>query len=297
MRNFTGVVVVSVVFLLAATARVDAAVVDYYSRFCTAMVPTNATMASFREGTLRSAASQDASLAADAPIAQAVRAQLKLSTAPELIGIEIPFPLDGPSSVMLSNRDASAPQWWEAKLKADHTLLSVAAADPLAVKQFVNFPRFMAAFIVFNDLMGGDEPFPREGCHAIFDAWFRPFPGIRARLDAAITTMPEQVLEETKAIQRAWRSFATQPVGVEADALDVTNETVKRIGMNPAVTIVYCYVGLPGDGVGEMDVVRIGSTPHTYQIVSFGADHLPLLGASAVCTVGDTRCARFYRWP
>lgn len=33
MRNFTGVVVVSVVFLLAATARVDAAAVDYYSRF------------------------------------------------------------------------------------------------------------------------------------------------------------------------------------------------------------------------------------------------------------------------
>jgi len=46
-----------------------------------------------------------------------------------------------------------------------------------------------------------------------------------------------------------------------------------------------------------MDVVRIGSTAHTYQIVSFGADQLPMLGTPAICTIGDTRCARLYRWP
>lgn len=197
---------------------------------------------------------------------------------------------------MLSNRDASAPQWWEAKLKADHTLLSVAAADPLAVKQFVNFPRFMAAFIVFNDLMGGDEPFPREGCHAIFDAWFRPFPGIRARLDAAIAAAPTQTQADVDTIREGWLRYVAALRGTSERAL-LSGAAAKRVGDDPPIQLVYRDVGLPGDGIGAIDIVRIGGDVHLYEIVSYDSRGTPIFGMSPVCTVGDLRCGKFYIWP
>jgi hypothetical protein len=61
------------------------------------------------------------------------------------------------------------------------------------------------------------------------------------------------------------------------------------------VRLVYRDPGLPGDGIGEIDLVRIGGKIHTYAAVR--ARHTSLSTESPMCVVGDGRCGQYYVWP
>jgi hypothetical protein len=156
----------------------------------------------------------------------------------------------------------------------------------------------MIAYALLNDLLGGDEPFPRDGCRALSHAWLRTMPGVLPDIDAALARAPTVDDAFVARVASAWDSLVNKKPTSDAASL-LTQDTVRRVGAHPAITVVYRDAGLEGDGVGAIDVVRIGDTVRTYVMISED-DFSPTVLAdsrSPICTVGDGRCGSYYDWP
>ena len=161
----------------------------------------------------------------------------------------------------------------------------------------IGYPRSMAAYALFNDLEAEDVPFPRAGCRALFDAWFGASPAITAQLRRALTGVGPQNPVLAAEMRRAWRALGADRTDTNAANL-ITYDTIGMVGPNPAVTSVYHDPGLPGDGVGPIDIVRIGARAHTYAIVRFDPEKpASITLTSPYCVVGDDRCSSYYVWP
>jgi hypothetical protein len=235
---------------------------------------------------------------ADAVLISEAQAQLGLAVPPSLIARRIEHAA-GESTpgelVLLGDLSAKSPTYWRGVVAAEGTFTTLEIAKPTFVQQTIGFPREMAAYALFNDLAGGDATIPRAGCARLFDAWYENEPSIDAEVDRAMTTEPASDAALESAVRSAWdRTIAHAPTGPGSE---LTRDTLTRIGADPEVTIVYHDVGLPGDGIGPINVVRIGSArARTYAIVTakppdtFGSE-------SPLCIVGDTRCAPYYAWP
>jgi hypothetical protein len=266
-----------------------------YVRFCQQSVWEE--KAKQQRGSEAGLARTKATLASDDAIARAAQVKLGLATAPIVIARDVEAPYGGagkPEVVLLSNLDAAAPRWWRADLGPENSITTIVPADKAFVRGRVGFPRGMAAYILFNDLLGGDEPFPREGCAKRFDVWFGLFPAVNVVLQQSISKPPEQDAKLSEAVRKAWNLLGENQTH-KAEDIQLTRETLQRVGRDPQVTIVYRDPGLPGDGIGEIDVVRIGGEPHTYAVVT-PAEPIVLDGAP-LCVVADDRCARYYVWP
>ncbi len=100
------------------------------------------------------------------------------------------MPVAADEAVLLSDSPPTAPRWWLAIVRQDQSLVSAASADPRDVRQAVGFARGMAAYALVNDLLGGDETIPRDGCRALFGEWFGSFPGVLPLIDVAISATP-----------------------------------------------------------------------------------------------------------
>jgi len=235
-------------------------------------------------------------------VAKLVEGRLGLTVAPTVVArhVEVVLgrratPASADEAVLLSDLAPAAPHWWMATLAKDHSLLSAGVADPNDVRQSIGFVRSMAAYILLNDLLGGDDTVPRAGCRAIFEAWFALFPAVLAPVDAAIAASPPDDPNFDSQVSSAWKALI--PAGATTDdASRLTAETVERIGSNPAIRIVYRDSGLPADGFGQIDVVRIGGLSHTYLIVLESGGSISL-GQQPLCLVGDNRCGKYYEWP
>lgn len=197
----------------------------------------------------------------------------------------------GPELVLLSDLDPISPHWWQATLRADSSIASIAVASPQNLRGPIGYVRGMAAYIVFNDLMGGDAVFPRSGCAALFDLWFGFEPTVNQDLKAAVATEPAQDPVLAASVRDSWNAFVANPKTL---GYAIMRDTMDSVGKNPPVTLVYRDVGLPGDGFGEFDVVRIGGEHHTYSIIHNG---LVKFDGGPLCIVGDDRCGEFYVWP
>jgi len=137
-----------------------------------------------------------------------VQQRLQLSTEPKLSGIDTAASRNGQPLVLFSDLHMHSPHWWQAQLRFfDRSLDSVEVADPHVVIRLVGGIRQIAPFIVLNDLTARDDVIPREGCRAIFDAWFVFSPGILAGLDAAIAAAPTQTQADVDTIREGWLRY------------------------------------------------------------------------------------------
>jgi hypothetical protein len=202
----------------------------------------------------------------------------------------------GQELALLGDGAATEPRWWTATLAADGSLVSVAVAEPRLVAEIIGFPRFMAAYVLFNDLMGGDDSIPRAGCRAVYAAWFSSMPGVLPDIDAAIAAEPAPDTAFEARVAAAWNALprAASDAG-EGARLDA--ETSAAIGPAPAVRLVYRDSGPPGDRSGTIDVVRIGGARRTYVILSEQKGSALSLGGGTMCLVGDLRCVPYDAWP
>jgi hypothetical protein len=268
-----------------------------YARFCTIMTPSFAPGAHYRDAMAAHEAPTRALLAGDDVIANDVRAKLGLATAPTVVVRNAQAlygkPTD-PERVLLSDLDAASPHWWQATLGPSHSLDMLEPANPAFVRAVVGYARTMAAYVLFNDLEGGDEPFPRQGCAALFHGWFGLMPEVEARLQRAIASPPRQDEALNTGVARAWAERAAARTNHDTASDILMNDTIRRVGAHPAVVSVYHDAGLPGDGVGPLDVVRIGGAKHAYMMVGSS----PIIDAGRpVCIAGDNRCAVYNVWP
>jgi hypothetical protein len=175
-------------------------------------------------------------------------------------------------------------------------LQHVDSADGKFVANVIGFVRGMAAFTLMSDLAGGDEPFPRQGCTTFFKAMFAMEPAVVSDVARAMMNPPVQDDALARTVRVAWQHFAERPRDT-AHGGSITEDTLRLIGDSPEVTLVYRDPGLPGDGVGEIDVLRIGGAKHTYVVISPNAQRPLQFGRDPVCIVGDVRCAPYYVWP
>jgi hypothetical protein len=285
---------------LAATATATAAAsAAGYSQFCKAMFADNPAGASYRAGMARQAAANTAVLATNGAVARRVQQKLHLASAPVIVAREaqkLYGRREDREIALLSDLDRSRPRWWSATLDAVGSPVDVRPADAYARRAVVGYARGAAAYVVFNDLVGGDEPVRRDGCLALFDVWFGLQPAVVANLKHAFTNASPPSAAYVAGVQRAW--LALENARAKATPAGAINrETIQRIGRDPSVAVVYHDDGLPGDGIGPIDVVRIGATAHTYAILYLGAKKPITLGSGPYCVVGDERCGAYYAWP
>ncbi len=238
--------------------------------------------------TLRETATK---LAGDGALSARAAVLLHLEHLPAVVARNVQNNPRASELVLFSDLDALSPHWWKATLRADSSIASIAVASPQDVRYPIGFPRSMAAYIIFNDLMGGDAVFPRRGCAALFDLWFGLDPTVNQSLKAAVAVGPAQDPILAARVQDAWNAFVPNP---KTPGYAIMRDTMAAIGKNPPVTLVYREVGLPGDGLGEFDVVRIGAEHHTYAIINNGSIKFD---GDPLCIVGDNRCGEYYVWP
>lgn len=264
-----------------------------YVQFCTQHMGRLGTLKSDSDDrrTLRETA---AKLAGDGMLAASAAGLLHLQHPPAVVARNVQAfgnNQRGPELVLFSDLDASSPHWWQATLRADSSIATIVVASPKELIYPIGFVRGMAAYMVFNDLMGGDKVFPRRGCAAIFDLWFGLDPSVNQSLKAAVATEPAQDPVLAARVRDSWDAFIPNP---KKPGYAIMRDTMAAIGKNPPVTLVYREIGLPGDGLGEVDVVRIGAGHHTYSIIEGGSIKF---GGDPLCIVGDDRCSEFYAWP
>ena len=268
---------------LCLTAKPGSA--ESYARFCTNF-PVNS------RGVSSLVRQAQAALPTDGALADAVQKALHLSAPPQIVGRELQGFRGKPKDaeiVLLSDLNPVTPHWWETTLKADGSIDVIEPADSKFVTGVVGFVRSMARYGVFNQLVRNDQPSGRDAClPTLF--WF---PAVLSQLQNAIREGQPQDPVLSAAVQRAWLDLPANRSGTAVN-IDLTRETVNLVGANPPVTIVYHDIGLPGDGVGELDVVRIGAQPHAYAMVSPG---ISTLDGAPLCVVGDERCWHYYTWP
>jgi hypothetical protein len=282
--------------LLVDASRCEAQMVNDYVRMCTAAAASPA--ADSRATSLRQLRLKYMRELSQAiiPIAAQAQSKLGLTKLPVVIAVRVEalaYPAISGKHVLLSDLDPARPHWWDATLTADDSVDHVEPADSKIVHSVVGFSRGMAAYMVINDLAGGDSPFPRAGCAAAFAEQLMDLPGIASELSDAVRTEPSPDIDEQNAVRAAWNR--TLDHGASGPAAALTQETLTRIGRNPAVSIVYHDPGLSGDGIGPIDVVRVGGEAHTYLTIDSSVPDD--FSKATLCVVADTRCARYYVWP
>jgi hypothetical protein len=268
-----------------------------YARFCTISADTG-TGSYIERIKAQDAQFHKTSPLSDTQVAESVQKNIGLPAAPTVIvrNVEQILVPNTPTlvheEVLLADLSASPSRWWLAHVDARGTVSEVRPATERETRGAVGFPRSMAAYVLFNDVMGGDSPVQRQGCITLYKAWFEEAPGLLPSLVSAVTAPPPLDQELAVRVRAAWNAMLTSKSPQEGK--DLTTETARLIGTNPEVESIYHEPGLPGDGIGPIDVVRIGARIHTYAIVDSSN---PLKLSGPFCVVGDQRCASYYEWP
>jgi len=170
--------------------------------------------------------------------------------------------------------------------------------DPLT-KQGLTLPygfaREMAAYILLNDLMGGDNPIPRQGCVRGVTMQLGTIRGAMPEITAAMLTEPQRDPVAEKRALDAYRVFVTSR---DARENPMTKQTLAQLGSSPEITFVYRDQDTLIGGDPELDVVRIAhGTNRTYAMLGITADGKASMSSPALCFVGDQHCAPYYIWP
>ena len=206
-------------------------------------------------------------------------------------------PMGSDELVLVTAGSSNPPRWYDADVDRTGNVQNVEPLPPGAPERVAGFMRGLAAFVVLNQMLGGDDPLPRAGCVALVRAWFAPAVGLLPELvRAAWTPPPPATPHDVDTIRDALRAYARAPDRDPAKA-EITHHTLDAVGFDPPLEIVYRDPGEPGDALGEFDVVRFGTRAHTYAIVQRHPNGHIDISTSPLCLVGDTRCARYYVWP
>ncbi len=191
----------------------------------------------------------------------------------------------------------SPPRWYAADVDRTGTVQSVDPLPPGAADRVAGFMRGLAAFVVLNQVLGGDDPLPRPGCLALARAWFAPAIGVLPEIERSMWNPPQPATpHDVDTIRDALREYQRVP-DRDPEKAALTDHTLRAIGFDPPVEFVYRDAGEPGNALGEFDVVRFGTAKHTYAVVQRKPNGRYEIDTSPLCLVGDPRCAKYYVWP
>lgn len=283
--------VFTIILAIISPAAADA---SGYQRFCT--LSNNTKPGSYIELGEKLKAQQNASEIPNTILEESSKTYLHLPSRPTLIVRHVEhllgIPVADRETILLADLKSSTKKWWLAHIDSRGTFLDANPAISKDRQNILGLGRSMAAYVLVNDLLADDTTIPRSGCAKLFDVWFHDFPGLLPIMKLAIAKGPPSDPALKKRVRTAWKTLiSSEKKGAEAT---LTRETARIIGSNPEVISVYHDPGLPGDGIGPIDVVRIGKHPRTYSMTT-GFGRIAL--SSTYCVVGDTRCAQFYSWP
>jgi hypothetical protein len=161
----------------------------------------------------------------------------------------------------------------------------------------LGFGRFMAAYMLFNDLTASDAGIPRKGCESVFREQFFTLPEVLPELLYAIREEPAQDPALIKLVRKSYADFSAIAKAASGDYAPIARKTLQLIGASPTITVVYRDRARALGTASEFDVVRLDGDKRAYAMFSVDNDGKSALGPTPSCVVGDTSCARFYAWP
>ncbi len=163
-----------------------------------------------------------------------------------------------------------------------------------ALERPYQFARFIAAYMLLNDVLASDTPIPRRGCARAFSIQL-DMPGILPEIDAAVLSTPVNDPHSQAIALQAYRDFADSRRG---QTNDLTRQTLNRLGRSPQITFIYRDHDTTPSHDPEVDVVRLqNGNVRTYASMTIDAAGKGSIGWPALCVVGDQRCAAYYAWP
>jgi hypothetical protein len=276
-----------------------------YQRYCSMMVGTDPAARRYQTEMAKLSIPNEAQDAAIATGVQRVlQAQQHSAMLPPPVHVMyrnaqrlLVNPLGPDELVIVTVGNTNPPHWYDADVDRTGTVQSVEPLPPSAAQRIAGFMRGLAAFMVMNQMLGGDDALPRAGCLALVRAWFAPALGVLPDLERAMESpAPPTSAHEVDLLRDALQTYRNAP-DHDAAKSELTEHTLRALGPFPAIEIVYRDPGEPGDALGAFDVVRFGAEKHTYAVVQQLPNGHFEIGTSPLCLVGDPRCAKYYTWP
>ena len=188
--------------------------------------------------------------------------------------------------------------WLVAAFDPPAKLLSVWKPADADVKRLYMFGRYMAAYVLLNDLLASDTVIPLRGCAlAVKEKILKGLPEVQAETEHAFESAPAQDAASLNLVAQGYAAYAASSLASTRNGHELTIETLAKLGTNPAISFVYRDPGTALNGGREVAVVRIGSgAARTYSIVILSNGRAEI-DTSPLCVMGDQRCASYYMWP
>jgi|GEM_PF-2847880 len=276
-----------------------------YQRYCSLMTGTDPASRHYQAEMAKLPLPNEAQNAALATaIQRAVQAQQHSAMLPPPVHVMyrdaqrlLVNPLGSDELVLATVGNGAAARWYDADVDRTGNVQGVEPLPPGAPERIAGFMRGLAAFVVLNEMLGGDDALPRSGCLALARAWFAPALGVLPDIERAMWYVPQPATpHDVDTIRDALRDYARAP-DRDREKAALTEHALRAVGFDPPVEFVYRDLGDPGDTLGEFDVVRFGTNPRTYAIVQRKPNGRYEIATSPLCLAGDARCAKYYVWP
>lgn len=202
---------------------------------------------------------------------------------------------DQPKSDAVQIEDGNgAPNLDLAVFSPDRQFLRLQPISSSALERPYGFARWMAAYMLLNDVLANDNPVPRIGCVRAFENQI-DMPGVLPEIDAAMLQPPAADRRAESAVLKAYHDF----ISLQQPSTAPTGETIRALGKAPSASFIYRDRFAMRKGDEEIDVVKLSNgAARTYVMLGIDqAGKASIFRPPALCLVGDQRCAQYYMWP
>lgn len=160
------------------------------------------------------------------------------------------------------------------------------------------FARAMAAYILFNDLMGADTVIPRRGCSLALRFQLGAAPEVLEEVEGNLAGPPAFDAAIGAAIRKAYAALPQSNDAHQDAQTLLTRETLQHLGADPSVSLVYRDQASILGTDSQYIVARLtNGSSRAYVLIDVDAGGTATFAVLPLCLVGDTRCAQYYLWP
>lgn len=236
---------------------------------------------------------------ADLPPADSVTAVRVAARRMNELESSVPGWPQGPGETAAMHLDTKAgPTWLLVRVNRSGIIDRFSVVPPERLAKGYSFMRFMSAYALFNDLMASDNEVPRLGCARYFRLASATFPEPAEEVARAALTEPKQDPALLEKAHSAYQRYQVDVGAISGPEGDLTRETLRKLGHQPAIRIVYRDADDVLNTHTEFDVVRLsGNSGRSYAILTVDGLGMASIATGPLCVVGDVRCAQYYGWP
>ena len=203
--------------------------------------------------------------------------------------------------VLLGTLDGKRPKWFEAVADIRGHVYSVKSSREFYANAVMDEVRLFAVSTLVNELLRRDQPNPRPACITLVSVALANATALLPSIERGFRNeFPEPDAALIRNLHGQLKSMQTHLSATNKNER-VTIATLRRLGNDPRIEVVYRDPGPPGTTIGEVLIAKIGNEPHAY-FPLFPNDSAWFTGVRGfpfpLCFVGDLRCAVPYRtWP